>query len=75
MQWSPVVDYHALLKQECPVWVSHHTCHELPYMLSMAQVSDIHPPLGFHCIHCVSSYWIGDAMMLPQHLTFAREFE
>ena len=21
MQWSPVVDYHALLKQECPVWV------------------------------------------------------
>ena len=22
MQWSPVVDYHALLKQECPVWVT-----------------------------------------------------
>ena len=22
MQWSPVVDYHALLKQECPAWVT-----------------------------------------------------
>ena len=22
MQWSPVVDYYALLKQECPIWVT-----------------------------------------------------
>ena len=21
VQWLPVVDYHALLKQECPIWV------------------------------------------------------
>mgnify|MGYP006973861096 FL=1 len=40
------VNYHAFL-------TSHHTSCKLPYMLSMREVRNIHPPLGFHCIPCI----------------------
>ena len=42
---------------------SHHISCELPYTLHM--ISDIHPPICFHCIPCVSSYLGDDVMMLP----------
>ena len=41
----------------------------------MQEVSDIHPPLGFHCIPCISSYLGDDVMMLHQHVTCVSEFE
>ena len=44
------------------------TFSELPYMVSMLEVNDIHPPLGLHCTPYISSYLGDDVMMLPQHI-------
>ena len=35
----------------------------------------IQPPLGFHCIPCISSYMGDDVMMLPEHVTCVNVFK
>ena len=53
--WVQHLNYHAHM-------TSLHTCHKLPYMLSMQQVI-FNLSLGFHCI---SLNLDDNAMMLPQ---------
>ena len=63
------------------VWHSHFRAHltsphisrELLHTLSMRWVSDIRPPLGFHCIPCISSCLHDDSMVLPQPLERERD--